>query len=323
MAEIIKDKLYQVAIGNRWNYTFVHAKDDEELIRFLVENYPNKRDLYGATEFHKDGTSRTVKLISNPLFDELYAQKAEESSPLLPAGITIINNKPWAVMLPTAAVNPASPDQWEEFMAVTKEDDNLSNCFDMASWCQEESSEQVNSCTRCGRSISDHWSWEGSGSIRKADIGYRPVLLPLDPKTFEPRTSIFLGRKDGDVFRMGSLYMDGVPQQNPKNPTSIGDIPDYIPGAKLCIGDSSHDLQDRITWIKVGDVLIADRNLMKNISWDDLNDIDLVRGPVHLQHEKEIVDKTSLDDQILSASIRASNLSSVVKAPGKAISPER
>ena len=291
MAEIIKDKLYQVAISNKWDYIFIHAKDDEDLIRFLAENYPDKTELYGASEFRKDGTSRTVKLISHPLFDELYAQKEKESPQLLPAGVVIINNKPWAVTLPTGGNSKNSSCQWNDFISATSGKTNLIHCLNMVSWCQDKAPDLEDFYVQRGYATTDIWQSYGHLADRAANIGYRPVLIPLDPDTLEPRPSVFMGRQDGDCFRMGSLYMDGTALSNPKNAVPEGDIPDYVPGTNLQIGESSENPNEWITWIKVGDVLIADRNLIKNISWEDLDSMDLARGPANLQHEKKAVDK--------------------------------
>ena len=65
--------------------------------------------------------------------------------------------------------------------------------------------------------------------------------------------------------------MDDQPVKVPVNPTEDGDIPDYIPGAKLKLGAPIQDAAYQVQAIKVGNVLIADRVLLKNISWNDLH----------------------------------------------------
>ena len=71
--------------------------------------------------------------------------------------------------------------------------------------------------------------------------------------------------------------MDGKPIKVPGSPFQGGDIPNYIPGAGLEPGarlELRHvlDAPDYKVWaIKAGDVLIADRVLLRNISWMEAN----------------------------------------------------
>ncbi len=292
MAELIQDKLYQVAIGSRWKFSFIHAKNEEDLIRFLAEHYPNRSDIYGATEFLTDGTSHPAKIISHPLFETLYAQReALDPTSTLPAGVTMIHNKPWAVLLPTGGMTPDSPCQWNDLLTVTDGDNSRAHHVGMASWCLEDPSPGApTEHMRRGIMSAENWDLLGQNPLHETNGGFRPVLIPLDPDTLAPRPSFFLGREDGDIFRLGTLYMDGVALANPQDPTITGDIPDYVPGADLRIGDSSHDINNRITWIKVGDALICDRNILKAVSWNDLDKMGLARGPEHLQKEKPLLD---------------------------------
>ena len=194
-------------------------------------------------------------------------------------------------------------------MSVTQGNDQISHHQYMASWCQEQSLQREDAHVQRGFTANDSWEPLASNSTRSSQIGYRPILIPLDPQTLEPKPSLFLGREDGDMLRMGCLYMDGIPQTNPKKPTPSGDIPNYIPGAKLRIGDNSPNPEDWITWIKVGNALVCDRNLMKNISIDDLELMDLVRGQEHLQNDR----KVSLNHLLESAQKRTT----VAKPPSE------
>ena len=65
--------------------------------------------------------------------------------------------------------------------------------------------------------------------------------------------------------------MDGKPVRVSTNPTKDGAIPDYIPGTKLELGAPIQDAAYQVQAIKVGNILIADRVLIKNVSWDDLH----------------------------------------------------
>ena len=285
MAELIQDKMYQVAIGGRWNFSFIHAENEEDLIRFLAEHYPNKDSIYGATEICKDGTTRTARLISHPLFETLYAEnEARDSTQYLPAGITMIRNRPWAVLLPTANAEPGFLSVWDEFKAVIRVEDDMSHA--PATLCLDSCSSN-RPVLRGGPDEARDPNQTISSSLRSTEIGYRPVLMPLDPETLEPRPSFLLGRNDGDMFRMGSLYMNGISQLNPQDPTQAGDLPQYYPGARVHIGDSSPNPEDWITWIKAGNVLVSDRVLMNHISFDDLTQMGLVYGPQHNPHSKK------------------------------------
>lgn len=78
------------------------------------------------------------------------------------------------------------------------------------------------------------------------------------------------------TIQMGSLYLNDCAQHIPQNPSS--DIPDWEKNATIKIGDTASDRA--ITWIKPANMnlLIADRVLLCNVSWDALNAEDLVYG---------------------------------------------
>lgn len=66
--------------------------------------------------------------------------------------------------------------------------------------------------------------------------------------------------------------MDGQPVEVSKNPVWDGDIPNYIPGAKLELREPAPTLEYQIKAVRIGDILIADRVLLANISWNDLRE---------------------------------------------------
>jgi len=109
-------------------------------------------------------------------------------------------------------------------------------------------------------------------------MGYRPVLEPVDPETMEPDEEVWADIPDGTVIRLGSLYMDNMPLSIPQFPTDLGDIPDYIPGAALRIGETDPHPDKQLRFIKSGHIFIADRNLLKKVSWEDLNRNGLIYG---------------------------------------------
>jgi hypothetical protein len=98
---------------------------------------------------------------------------------------------------------------------------------------------------------------------RHADTGFRPVLT-------SPIAGVL---PDGAmVIAAATLYMDGNPVRVPKNPVCDGDIVDYVPGAKLEFGPALPDESYRISAIASQGVLVADRVLIRNISWQDLEE---------------------------------------------------
>lgn len=101
-----------------------------------------------------------------------------------------------------------------------------------------------------------------SASRRLVHVGFRPVLDTLAADILGP---------DGSIITVGTLYMDGQPVKVPTIPDLNGDIPDYIPGAKLELRAPIQDAAYQVKAIKAGNVLIADRVLLKNISWEDLH----------------------------------------------------
>lgn len=112
------------------------------------------------------------------------------------------------------------------------------------------------------------------------NIGYRPVLFPVD--AYELTIDLdFLsreGHKNGDLVTLGTLYLDDTPVKVPQNPSPNGDVINYPPGAAITFGDTSDKPDEQLHWLCMDGLLICDRVLMKNISWNELDDQDLVYG---------------------------------------------
>lgn len=90
----------------------------------------------------------------------------------------------------------------------------------------------------------------------------------------------------GQKYRFGTLRVGGYPQKNPTRPWPAdwdddygpGNIPAYSSGP-IMLGDSGYDPAFRVTWVYAGEGrFIADRNLLANVSWDDLNGCGLITG---------------------------------------------
>lgn len=70
-----------------------------------------------------------------------------------------------------------------------------------------------------------------------------------------------------NIIRLGSLYLNDCPAE-------IGLA--YKPGKTISIGETAPGKE--IHWVVVNDMLIADRCILTNVSWDDLNAQNLVFG---------------------------------------------
>lgn len=104
-----------------------------------------------------------------------------------------------------------------------------------------------------------------SADSRCVGIGFRPAC----PQTSEALRSVVMP-KEGECAVIGTLYMNGEPVKVPQDPTYNGDIEDYIPGATLELREPLEDPAYQVTGIRAGDVFIADRNLLKCISYEDI-----------------------------------------------------
>lgn len=71
----------------------------------------------------------------------------------------------------------------------------------------------------------------------------------------------------GSIMKLGSLYLDGK---------SIAPEAKYQPGQAISFEETLPDMA--ISWVPVNGLLIADRCLLTNVSWDDLDAQGLVSG---------------------------------------------
>lgn len=140
-----------------------------------------------------------------------------------------------------------------------KEDSGVMHWKGIYSWCQDADPNWPSSRAVRGYRSARFWS-NSTASYRYANVGFRPAFEILDS---DPILS------DGAIITVGTLYMGGQPVKVPENPAWNGDVPDYIPGTKLELREALDDPANQIHGIKVGDVFITDRVLLKNISWND------------------------------------------------------
>lgn len=96
----------------------------------------------------------------------------------------------------------------------------------------------------------------------------------------------------GDLVKLGALYVGGIIQPRPTRPwrndsvapgaSAMGNIPVYRAGQTIEIRDTSTNESNQICWREVVEgnkkYFICDRNILVNISWDNLNDQNLIKG---------------------------------------------
>lgn len=97
---------------------------------------------------------------------------------------------------------------------------------------------------------------------------------------------------NGDLIKLGTLYVGGSKKTRPTKPWQIGttppgasgpgDVPSYTAGQTIEIRDTDPNDSYQIQWREVNDgdkkLLISDRVLLAYVSWDDLNAQGLVSG---------------------------------------------
>lgn len=152
-------------------------------------------------------------------------------------------------------------EEWDRMVDIVDGDDAVMHWRKMFSWCQDMDKDYPEGRTTRGYYSARLWGYN-STSYRYANLGFRPAFEPLSTDSLV---------SDGAVVVAGTVYMNGNPVINPASPTWYGDIPNYLPGAKLEMREALGDPAYQVKAIKVGNVLIADRVLLKSISWEDLH----------------------------------------------------
>ena len=164
---------------------------------------------------------------------------------------------PEAMRLPTC-------EEWDRLVDVTGGADSLMHWSKVYSWCQNTDSDWVSTHAVLGyHSAQGRFRNYYNAAHRDEVVGFRPTVEIQNPDILGP---------DGATVMIGTLYMDGQPVKVPQNPVWDGDIPDYIPGAKLELSAPIQNAAYQVRAIKVGNILIADRVLLKNISRKDLRE---------------------------------------------------
>ena len=87
----------------------------------------------------------------------------------------------------------------------------------------------------------------------------------------------------GSIRKFGALYLNGGKQKCPTDLINYDDIYEYM-GEKIEIKNSDKVIENNLSWVEINEnnkkLLICDRNILKGISWDELNNQNLVFGKV-------------------------------------------
>lgn len=87
----------------------------------------------------------------------------------------------------------------------------------------------------------------------------------------------------GNIRKFGTLYLNGSKQKCPMDLTKYDDVYEYM-GEKIEIKNSDKNDENKLSWVEINDnnkkLLICDRNILKGVSWDELNNQNLVFGKV-------------------------------------------
>lgn len=87
----------------------------------------------------------------------------------------------------------------------------------------------------------------------------------------------------GNIRKLGTLYLNATKQKSPTDLAKYDDVYEYM-GEKIEIKNSDKSDENKLSWVEINDndkkLLICDRNILKGVSWDELNNQNLVFGKV-------------------------------------------
>ena len=154
--------------------------------------------------------------------------------------------------------------EYDRLMDVTREDNALSHWHNMRSWVNDTDNRYgLEWYERVIRGYYSARSWGfRDAPYQDVTVGFRPAF-DLDAETLPSDI------QDGELVIIGTLYM-GSNVWVTKTHTFYGDIKSYIPGHKLEMRPALDDPNYQVKAIRVGNVLVADRNLLMNGSYAHL-----------------------------------------------------
>ena len=150
--------------------------------------------------------------------------------------------------------------EWKRLVEITGGgDDEKMHWPEMYSWCEDVDKHNPAPLVIWGYFSPLH-EINCSPMVSHSRVGFRPVFAPLDPDPAE----------NGTVVPITTLYLNGRPTRVPTNPMENGNIQKFQTGSRFEFGDMLDIPAFQIQAIKVDGVYIADRNLLCDISWNDL-----------------------------------------------------
>ena len=217
------------------------------------------------------------------------------------SGVAWIDGAPYVVCLPAGALRvgreygkPRNERFWDLVLDIAKEHGVDLHNKEIDSWCQEmkesleedpdsgeeyiEKSAGVRSTECCKNGT----AFLTGATLRC--VGFRPCLVPFDIETMSAIDGPWAGVQDGGLVSFGSLYYGDEALAVPTDCRKAdGDTPVWQRRNPVLIGDTSGQHGKEISWMKVGNVLVADRNLLVGISWNDLEKMGIAKVADELQ----------------------------------------
>ncbi len=96
----------------------------------------------------------------------------------------------------------------------------------------------------------------------------------------------------GNTRKFGTLYLDNEKQKRPEDFFEFKDVPVYS-GQKIEIRDTNKSDENKLSWIEINDndkrLLVCDRNILKEVSWNELNEQNLIFGKVVIIESKKYI----------------------------------
>ena len=103
-------------------------------------------------------------------------------------------------------------------------------------------------------------------------------------KIYEQIGALLSAEESNEIKKFGTLRILGAAVPAPQKPYYKGDVLGYN-GTDFEIGDTVPGKE--ITWLKLGDLWVCDRNILQGTSWDTLNEKGYVFGKeVEIDGEK-------------------------------------
>lgn len=103
-------------------------------------------------------------------------------------------------------------------------------------------------------------------------------------KIYEQIGALLSAEESGKVKKFGTMRILGAAVPAPEKPYYKGDVLGYN-GTNFEIGDTVAGKE--ITWLKLGDLWVCDRNILQGVAWETLNEKGFVFGKeVEIDGEK-------------------------------------